>query len=77
MATLRTQEPHREFISLRVHQNVKSSISKDTIRSVREHRVRRDCLDTQGTESSGRTEAQTFQWKRVWTHTSPVRIQKW
>lgn len=40
----------REFISLRVHQNAKSYVSKDTIRNVREHRVRRDCLDTQGTE---------------------------
>lgn len=37
-------------MNLRVHQNVKSYVSKDTVRNVREHRGRKDCLDTQGTE---------------------------
>lgn len=41
---------HGSHMNLRVHQNVKSYISKDTVRNAREHRVRRDCLDTQGTE---------------------------
>lgn len=41
---------HGSHRSLRAHQNVTSYVSKDTVRNVKEHRVRKDCLDTQGTE---------------------------